>query len=825
MENYVRKRCLLSLTRFCLQELKFKQQISLRADIFLGVDRQSTYQFHFKEEIDQSCFKLLSCCTKNTQTDEEDFIATRPEVGAPDIHGGATNQALDSTGSHGDGDWPDIEQAAGLSPFPPFPNSLADPLPDIHASDIINNQMTVVPTDPNHNGRTATGEFGQVSCPLCATAFPDHCGVEDHLKRVHDIGNLHTCLVCQEICPSYDALFLHMQEKHEDIEPTHAAHPNANAVETILAGRKKMRKSVPKKVMKNKPIPFKTLSARTTRSMTKSAQNVMKRGPRIAKKHHGGKDPSGNNAVEKNQNCEECGKEYKSKRALRRHVMNVHQFLRYSCDLCSKSFTGKESLYHHKRGMHSDDKPYKCEQCGASFNFNHSYKLHLLKHSGQRPYTCGECGKTYLTANHLKIHTEAVHGNKKNYSCHFCGRLFSYTTSLKMHVMSHTGERPYQCGQCTQRFINSHSLKYHMESHHSTGERFECDVCGKSYKTAFLMKSHRRRHTAAGTRFMCDVCGRQFMFRSTLDAHSVVHHEEKNFHCSICNKSFKTHATLYSHMYVHKTDSPFQCAECGKAFKTKERCKAHVRRHTGIKPFECELCSRCFPDKGGLTKHQKTVHCTVKKYVCNVCGKACSRADNLRVHMKIHRKPDTPPEQQETEMLKPVNIPPGAGEFSTVFPERAIKPARNLQNNAHVANTQPNVTMAEVPLRNVMLTEMVQIQPSCTTTTATVTNDVAALSVSETIRHHNLPSSRPMISISDLDVYSSDHLPDTIHTLPPNQMGVNPINLTQSGNVLLTQPQIDRALNAPTGGAPQMYMWPYMYPHNANTGQDSNAFF
>lgn len=338
--------------------------------------------------------------------------------------------------------------------------------------------------------------------------------------------------------------------------------------------------------------------------------------------------------------CSECGRRCSTRGSLRRHMIghSASARPRVSCDKCDKSFTSSSTLYHHKRAIHSSVKPYRCNECGEQFNFNHSLKLHVLKHAGRRPYQCLVCGKSYLTASHLKYHTEAIHTVNKKFVCSVCGKSFPYETSFKLHKMIHAGDRPFTCSTCGKSFITRGALREHEDAHDNEQRQYSCEVCSRSYRTAALLRAHSRRHTTDASRHVCEVCGRTFMYRSNLEAHAAVHTGERPFPCNVCGKTFKTPATLYTHKIIHRTDTSacHVCPTCDKPFKTKERLKAHEARHAGVKPFKCRLCGGAFPDRGGLAKHLKTVHAARPRFACPVCGKTANRLDNLRVHMRTH---------------------------------------------------------------------------------------------------------------------------------------------------------------------------------------------
>ena len=520
----------------------------------------------------------------------------------------------------------------------------------------------VTPEAPEKSRKRRKAADVETNCPLCPAKFGayDVKSLEEHLKISHDIGNEYRCPMCPEICNSKLALADHVTHAHCKKETSYTA-----VTAKQLGKRGRPRKVEPKKAVDGESDTDEGYMKGETFTIKKNArgkETIKKKSKKKKKvkkekvKNENDDDVTENNGAEKvvmadpdfvpaadavNQfRCIKCGKEYRHRRALRRHFNVSHTAFAHVCEICGHSFRGKESLYHHKRGIHENAKVYKCKEpgCDAEFNFSHSLRLHHLKHTGARPHMCNVCGKTYLTNYHLKIHMTATHSEKKSFACKICDKTFSYSTSLKMHEATHKPSDRVKCSQCEKTFVNKNALKYHISSKHTEPGHFPCTECHKVLKSEVLLKTHMRTHSKDLARFMCDVCGRQFMYKSALEMHRAIHKDDKSYICKTCGKAFKTYPTLYSHQYVHREDSPYTCSSCGKTFKTKERLKAHEKRHSGLKPFECNLCHHCFPDKGGLSKHIKTVHCKVKKFVCDICGKATSRADNLRVHMKVHFK-------------------------------------------------------------------------------------------------------------------------------------------------------------------------------------------
>ncbi|XP_026679233.1 zinc finger protein 852-like [Diaphorina citri] len=125
----------------------------------------------------------------------------------------------------------------------------------------------------------------------------------------------------------------------------------------------------------------------------------------------------------------------------------VEDTMRYQCPHCPSLLKTFWTLKEHFN-IHTSEKKYVCELCGAYFIHKSSLVAHTTTHSNVK-FKCDFCEKVYSHRNRLRYHISTVHENKwKSAACDICGRVFLDSKNMKKHAAVHSTERPFVCKLC-----------------------------------------------------------------------------------------------------------------------------------------------------------------------------------------------------------------------------------------------------------------------------------------------------------------------------------------------------------------------------------------
>ncbi|XP_045768578.1 zinc finger protein 62-like [Maniola jurtina] len=189
--------------------------------------------------------------------------------------------------------------------------------------------------------------------------------------------------------------------------------------------------------------------------------------------------------------CRLCDRACPTPRKLRVHFYDFHHIKnkRYYCDHCNKLCLSRGGLKVHI-AIHSDNRPFKCDLCDATFKLNNHLRLHKqAKHNPDRVY-CPRCHNVFASQALLDKH-QCKYGDM---ICPECGKICPSRGQLTRHLRTHDMNRWYECTLCPARFRGHGALSVHRDKH-SGVPRHECEFChAKFYYRAVLLK-HRRTHT------------------------------------------------------------------------------------------------------------------------------------------------------------------------------------------------------------------------------------------------------------------------------------------------------------------------------------------
>ena len=348
------------------------------------------------------------------------------------------------------------------------------------------------------------------------------------------------------------------------------------------------------------------------------------------------------NAKMDSPTCEVCGKCFKSRGDMNKHIFHTHSGIKpYKCSWCGKTSSIRNNIVVHERMMHTGEKPFQCDQCDKAYASKAKLSNHIRGHTGEKPYKCEFCPKRFKLSGQRSIHAR-IHTNDKRYRCNPCNKSFIQYATLFGHMRSvHSDKRPFECKKCDICFKRKGELEKHGSTVHAAHreESFHCHLCGKNYTTKSGLDIHMKRIHIKDDINECYACEKVFYTKGELKQHvTVIHVGETKVKCDVCEKTISKRY-MNIHMRTHGENRElFPCRICDHISTTKHNLKTHEESMHGEKLMlmvHCEVCQKEIL-KRSLEGHMKTHMVDREQFRCTLCGKDFTSKRGLKYHAQKH---------------------------------------------------------------------------------------------------------------------------------------------------------------------------------------------
>ncbi|XP_055525755.1 zinc finger protein 624-like isoform X2 [Wyeomyia smithii] len=228
------------------------------------------------------------------------------------------------------------------------------------------------------------------NCDKCDACFRRVLELRNHITMVHEGINPHVCQECRASFKNYHALYIHRQTVH---------------------------RNKPAPVVQFKP--YHLTCKLCKRQHNKSNELI----DHIREDH--------TEEVYPYVQCPDCPRTFLSQQHLSHHK-EVHTD-KYACSYCGLRNPTIQRLQNHVENKHSEVRKYDCRVCiNKSYKTKAALRKHVLMHTHGKQFQCDICQKTFMRKDQMVIHRR-IHTGEKPFQCETCLKRFSDDATFSKH--------------------------------------------------------------------------------------------------------------------------------------------------------------------------------------------------------------------------------------------------------------------------------------------------------------------------------------------------------------------------------------------------------
>ena len=328
--------------------------------------------------------------------------------------------------------------------------------------------------------------------------------------------------------------------------------------------------------------------------------------------------------------CHSCSYSMTTKKALNKHIENVHlQLNKFACSLCEfKSYYKHLVDYHQNRKHKNDTKKVLVIGCFDCEND--------VDHVHTNQFKCDKCDFAARRHRTLKDHEQEVHLEIKRYACSLCDFKNFKRSSVLKHVQSNHHEEAKILDievHDYQEIVDESKMK-------TRSNTYSCDECdeGPFVNQKTKLAHYKEKHPNMKM-FKCELCDHRDNYKQNLTIHMNNKHLKTVYHCKYCpyksnwSTAFNRHMRTFHGLYKRKhyldnisLEKALLCDKCGFSTFSKRDYEKHQKMN--INQQTCHIQTRRLSYRTMTTENVNP-----GKFKCNMCLFSSDVPAEVRSHV------------------------------------------------------------------------------------------------------------------------------------------------------------------------------------------------